>query len=215
MARSGSQFTVSLLTVLTLASVTDDWRITEHSPNVALQLANQWAIAVNAQARRIQNPDNTQERIPDAYIQVLALRNLLRAAELAKKTVPSRAATDAIKKAIRAFLDAVIVIGTISNQDNALERARNVVEHFDEYYRGTGKQQKQDQADKTLEDLAQDYRIDFEPPVDRPQLRVGPVRPAEALFTIDLATTAPHAARQLVDAVHAAIVQDQTPNANG
>jgi hypothetical protein len=152
---------LSSLTVLTLASVTDDWRITEHSPNVALQLANQWAIAVNAQARRIQNPENSQERIPDAYIQVLALRNLLRAAELAKKTVP------------------------------------------------------QDQADKTLEDLAQDYRIDFEPPADRPQLRVGPVRPAEALFTIDLVTTASQAARQLVDAVHAAIVQDQTPNANG
>jgi hypothetical protein len=108
-----------------------------------------------------------------------------------------------------------IVIGTISNQDNALERARNVVEHFDEYYRGTGKQQKQDQADKTPEDPAQNYRIDFEPPADRPQLRVGPVRPAEALFTIDLVTTAPQAARQLVDAIHAAIVQDQTPNTNG
>jgi len=105
--------------------------------------------------------------------------------------------------------------GDRGRQDNALERARNVVEHFDEYYRGTGKQQKQDQADKTFEDLAQDYRIDFEPPADRPQLRVGPVRPAEALFTIDLVTTAPQAARQLVDAVHTAIVQDETPNANG
>lgn len=195
--------------------MTDDWRITEHSPNVALQLANQWAIAINAQARRIQNPDDSQERIPDAYIQVLALRNLLRAAELAKTTVPSRAATDAIKLAIRAFLDAVVVIGAISNRDNALERARNVVEHFDEYYRGTGTQQKQDETGSAVEDLAQDYRIDFEPPAEQLQLRVGPVRPAEARFTIDLVATAPQAARHLVNAIHAAIVQDQTPSVNG
>lgn len=205
---------LSSLTVLTLVTVTDDWRITEHSPNVALQLANQWAIAVSAQARRIQNPEDSQERIPDAYLQVLALRNLLRAAELAK-TVPSRTATNAIKLAIRAFLDAVVVVGTNSNRDNALERARNVVEHFDEYYRGTGKQQKQDQAGKTREDLAQDYRIDFEGPANRLQLRVGPVRPGEAHFTIDLVATTPQAARQLVDAIHAAIVQDQTSSANG
>jgi hypothetical protein len=32
---------LSSLTMLTLASVTNDWRITEHSPNVAPQLANQ------------------------------------------------------------------------------------------------------------------------------------------------------------------------------
>lgn len=195
--------------------MTDNWPITECSPNVALQLANQWAIAVAAQARRIQHPEHTQERVPDAYIQVMALHSLLRAAEMAKQTIPSRIATNEIKHAIADFLDAVVVSGTTdtTKRDYALIQARNVLEHFDNYYRGTGDQQKKAPVGKNKEELAQDYRIDLELPADRPRLRVGPLRPSAALFTIDLVTSAPTAARQLVARIHATITQHESQTA--
>lgn len=50
-----------------------NWRITEHNSNVALQPGHQWAVAVCAQARRVQNPDHSLERIPDTYLLVMAL----------------------------------------------------------------------------------------------------------------------------------------------
>jgi hypothetical protein len=159
------------------------------------------------------------DRVPDAYLQVVALHNVLqaadmaRAAELAKETVPSKAAAVAINKAIGAFLAAVVVPGTIRDRRSALVDARNAVEHFDEYYRGTSKKQKKDQVAKTCEERAQAYRIELEGPADRPLLRVGHVRPAEPHFRIDLVAAAPEAARLLVKAVHAATVQEQSPTA--
>lgn len=57
--------------------MSDDWKITEHAVNVAAQFADRWATAVAAEARRIQQ--NTLERVPDTWVQVSVLRQLLRA----------------------------------------------------------------------------------------------------------------------------------------
>lgn len=188
-----------------------DWRLTDHSPNVALLLGHQYTVAVHAQARRVQNPNHPMERIPDVYLLVGALHNVLRAAEMARNTIPSRRAKAEIQRAIGIFLSQVVIKPT-KDRGAALVLARDVLEHFDKYMCGIGR--RQGQAAKhnpgtSEEDLAQNYRIDFEPPADRPQLRVGPLRPAEPLVVIDLVTTAPIAARQLVDSIRAALVHDQ------
>ena len=62
-------------------TVTGDWRITENSPRVAAQFADRWATAAAAQARRIKDPYNTLERVPDDFLQVTVLHHVLRAAE--------------------------------------------------------------------------------------------------------------------------------------
>lgn len=189
--------------------MTDAWLITEHSPNVALQLANEWAIAVRAQARRVQHPHNSQERVPDTYLLVMALRNVLRAAEMAKTSIPTPATKREIQQAIGTFSRAIVVTNSTTQPGHeALVQVRNVLEHFDQYYSGTGRQQKLD-IGKSPEDRAQDYRVDFEGPADQPRLRIGPLRPAPARFAIDLVTTAPSAARQLVMALHASIARQE------
>jgi hypothetical protein len=188
-----------------------DWRLTDHSPNVALQLGHQYAVAVHAQARRVQNPEHPMERIPDIYLLVGALHNVLRAAEMAKKTVSSTLTKAGMQRAIGVFLSQVVVKPT-SDRGTALVLARDVLEHFDQYMCGIGRRQghaAKRNPGTSEENLAQNYRIDFEPPADRPQLRVGPLRPAEPLVIIDLVTAAPGAAHQLVAAIGAALAQDQ------
>lgn len=191
-----------------------DWHITEHSSNVALRLGQLRAVAVGAQARRVQKPHQGRERIPDIYLLVMALRNGLRAAEMAKKNLSSPQARAEIQKAIGVFLSQVIL--NPKGDQRALVDARDVLEHFDEYLCGTGKLQR-DAAKRnqgmSKEDLAQSYRIDFEPPADRSRLRVG-LRPAEPLLIIDLVETAPEAADQLSAAVGAAVAQDQAGSAD-
>lgn len=192
----------------TLVGVTDDWLITEHSPNVALRLAYLWAMAVSAQARRIQHPHNSSERVPDTYLLVIALRSVLRAAEMAKNSIPAPDTKREIQQAIGTFARAIVVTNSTTKPEQALVQVRDVLEHFDEYLCGTGRWQRRD-ADKSSEDRAQDYRVDFEGTADHPQLRIGPLRPAPARFTIDLVTNAPDAARDLVAVLHASITRHQ------
>jgi hypothetical protein len=85
----------------------------------------------------VQNPDHALERIPDTYLLAMALRNVLRAAEMAKRNVRSPLARAEIQKAIGTFLSYVIL--NPKHDHRALIRARDVLEHFDEYLCGTGK----------------------------------------------------------------------------
>jgi hypothetical protein len=78
---------------------------------------------------------------------------------------------------------------------------RDVLEHFDEYYCGTGRLQRREQAaDPSLsrEALAIRYRPSLGSG-GRTALRIGPDPPAEPLVEIELASIAPKAARQLVE----------------
>lgn len=196
--------------------MTDDWRITDHSPDVALRLAHQWAVAARAQARRVQHPQHAGERVPDTYLLVMALQQVLTAAQMAKRTVTSRAAKADMQRAIGIFLDEIVVATTGTQHAEALTLARDVLVHFDEYLSGTGRRQRRDHTSdlaKTAEDLAQDYRIDFDPPADQPRLRLG-LRPAPARVTIDLVTTAPEAASRLAEAIGTAITRGQASAAH-
>jgi hypothetical protein len=180
--------------------MTGERPITERTANVAAQLAERWATAINAQARRIQHPTRTAERVPDALVQVSLLHQLLRAAQMAEKATEAPAAKRRIRDGIQAFADAIVVQTTLKDKAEALALARNVLEHFDEYWKGTGDAQQPGTRRHTRaprERLAQDYRWELDGPADGAlRMRIGP-RPGEPIVMIDLVERAPKAARQL------------------
>jgi hypothetical protein len=187
-------------------AVNDEWKITEKAVNVAAQFADRWATAVAAQARRIQHPENALERNPDTWIQVMALRQLLRAVEMAKTaTAEDDSRGQQIEQAIVEFLDAVVVQSSDAGKASGFKLARDALEHFDEYYQGTGDVQQPSlkRRDRQPDEvLAQGYRFDLDGAADGSlRLRVGPLRPEEPLVVIDLVERAPRAARKLARAV--------------
>jgi|SRR5215472_9389344 len=106
-----------------------------------------------------------------------------------------------IDAATQTFLNSIIIGRSPStNQRDAMVLGRDVLEHFDEYYCGTGKMQRQEQeADPSLskEDLALRYRPSLGS-ADPIALRIGSDPPACPLVEIELASIAPKVARQLV-----------------
>lgn len=184
--------------------VGDHWLITEHTPNVAAQLADRWATAVAAQARRIQRPDRTLERVPDAWLQVMALRQLLRAARMAERAEQADGSRRGIATAVNAFLEAIVLQSTTDDREGALRLARDALEHSDDYYRGTGDEQRpriRRRDRRPDEGLARQYRMELQGPADGALcLRVG-LRPTEPIVVIDLVEQAPLAARTLARAL--------------
>jgi hypothetical protein len=178
----------------------NEWRVTEHTASVAAAFADRWATAAAAQARRIEHPENLFERVPDTFLQIDAIHNVLRAAEMARDSLEPGGAKDRVTQAIDAFLVAIVVgHGPDLSDRQALKLARNVLEHFDAYYCGTGDRQRADAArsSESREELAQRYRVDLGgPSAARPHLLIG-MKPDEPLVEIDLAEPAAHAARQL------------------
>ena len=91
--------------------------------------------------------------------------------------------------------------GPVSTPQDFFTLARKVLEHFDEYFQGTGYlQRKASLEDPGLsrEHLAQRYRVELAgPSADRPHLRIGPLSPAKPAVVIDLVEHAPQAARRL------------------
>ncbi len=67
-------------------------------------------------------------RVSDAYLLVIALRNVLRAARLAREELITDAGRAALDQAITAFEETL----------PGVQSARDVLEHFDEYARGRG-----------------------------------------------------------------------------
>lgn len=181
-----------------------EWRVTEHTASVAAAFADRWATAVAAQARRIAHPENLFERVPDTFLQIDAIHNVLRAAEMAQDSLDPGGARDAVTGAIDAFLAAIVVGHSPDLSDRqALKLARNVLEHFDAYYSGAGYRQRAEAArsGQSREDLAQRYRIDLGgPSAARPHLLIG-MKPDEPLVEIDLSEPAAYAARQLATAL--------------
>ena len=179
------------------AAVSHAWRITEHTANVAAQFADRWATAAAARARRIQQPENTLGRVPDTRVHVSVLRQLLRAAQMAKQATEAETARRRIQDAIEAFLDAIVVETAIADGARAFKLARDALEHFDNYYQGIGDEQRpgtrrRDRSPR--EDLARQYRAELDgQPGSALRLRIGPLRPADPLVVIDLVEHAPRA----------------------
>ena len=143
--------------------------------------------------------------MPDTWVQVSVLRQLLRAAQMAKQATEAETAQRRIQDAIEAFLDAIVVETAMADRARAFKLARDALEHFDNYYQGIGNEQQPGtrRRDRSLrEDLAQQYRAELDGPADSAlRLRIGPLRPADPLVVIDLVEHAPRAARQLARAL--------------
>jgi len=106
--------------------VTDRFHLTENTHKVAVQLADRWATAVEAQARRIRNPENLRVTVPDQWLQVVALHHVLAAAQMARKHAPSAAMKPRIDAAIKAFLGSIVIGRSPGmNQREAIVLARD------------------------------------------------------------------------------------------
>lgn len=108
----------------------DDWKAIEHGANIAITVAWQWSIATASQAERL-SAGTGLARIPDAYLLVLAVRNVRRAAQMAVRQARTSEARSRIDSAIQAF-DAELP---------GVSEIRDVLEHFDEYSQGVGDRQ--------------------------------------------------------------------------
>ncbi|MEQ7129471.1 hypothetical protein ABN034_33780 [Actinopolymorpha sp. B11F2] len=139
------------------------------------------------QSTRVVEGCGRHSEVPDAYLLVLALRNVRRAADMALRHLVTAKARDQLRAALDEF----------ETRLPGAKEARDVIEHFDDYSGGVGDQQQPAirQRDSRVPDeqLAQQYRIDFEHVVNDPArslLHVGP-------HIVDL-TAAGRAASQLV-----------------
>ena len=127
----------------------------------------------------------------------VSLRQLLRAAQMAKQATEAETARRRIQDAIEAFLDAIVVETAMADGARAFKLARDALEHFDNYYQGIGDEQRpgtrrRDRSPR--EDLAQQYRAELDrQPGSALRLRIGPLRPADPLVVIDLVEHAPRA----------------------
>ncbi len=175
----------------------DEWKIIDHSVNVALAHAWQWAVAVRAQVARVVEGSGSLQQIPDAFLLIIAVRNVRRAADMALRHLTNTAAKDQLREALNDFEAAL----------PGVVNARDVLEHFDDYSLGVGNLQQpttRKQQRAADEELAQQYRIEFEH-IDndrqRPRIRIGP-----HLLDLDAAG---RAASLLVYEVWAAVMTDE------
>lgn len=102
-----------------------------------------------AQARRIKSPQDTFERVPDTFLQVLALRQVLHAAEMAAGQADPES-HHGIHDALAQFFDALVVETNAADRAEAFRTARNVLEHFHEYFQGMGNMQRRAKRDDPI-----------------------------------------------------------------
>lgn len=116
------------------ASVGDEpepWTRFDHPMPVAFDYVIQWCTAVQMQADRVLSTLGGIARGSEAALLIVALNNAERAARFASANASGEAATSAIDNALKQFDDAVPDV----------KAARNMIEHFDAYERGTGDSQ--------------------------------------------------------------------------
>lgn len=149
----------------------DDWRMTEHSPNVAMGMAGLWADTARMQVARVLDPTPQPfATVADAYQAVFAIRRVRRAAGMALEYLTDTAAKAQLREALDDF----------DRELPHVTAMRDALEHFDEYTRGIGNHQQPDvKRAKRLADeaLAEQYRAEIaylDDDRERPMLCVGP-----------------------------------------
>lgn len=155
--------TSALTPTLRAVSLTDsDWSPADHLGPVALSEANAWKRALDLCASRVH--DGGQDQQTDARMFLLALRQFLKAAQLAADAVAGTPEAHALQEAKEQFDLAV---------PNA-KAACDVIEHFREYATGTGDLQSQIQPRRNRpvdrEAAARDWPLSYDPRTDFIQL---------------------------------------------
>jgi hypothetical protein len=181
------------------------WLHIERGANIGHTEAWSWMRTVKLQLRRILREDDGETAILDSYQLVMALRMVLRGAEMTRRHLATDAGRALLDEGLVAFAAAVP-----GGKD-----ARDVIEHFDEYTQGTGRLQQPKlgrQRPQPDETQAARFRIDFrwesEGEQRRPVLVVGP-------YPIDLVTAADAAARLQCDTYEALRADEGNPVPRG
>jgi hypothetical protein len=134
------------------------------SHNLALSHAWLWAKASEVPAARLLGDGSG---LPDALLLLVALRNVRRAADMAKKSLQRPAAQQILADALARFDERL----------PGVNAARDVIEHLDEYAVGEGLEQRRlRDATPTLThpELAARYALRLEGTYSAPIVRVGP-----------------------------------------
>ena len=133
--------------------------------NLALGHAWLWAKASEVPAARLLGDGSG---LPDALLLLLALRQVLRAAEMAQDSrLQNRRARQILNSAVARF----------KRDLPDLVDARDIIEHFDQYAVGKGDRQigeKKADPPLTKAELAEHYAVRLEGTHDEPIVRVGP-----------------------------------------
>ncbi|MFD4661378.1 hypothetical protein ACFWP2_37860 [Kitasatospora sp. NPDC058444] len=181
------------------------WLRTEHGATIGHTEAWSWGRTVRLQLRRILHEDDGETGIIDARQLVMALRMVLRGAQMTRRHLTTDAGRAILDEGLAAFTAAV----------PGGKEARDVIEHFDEYTQGTGRLQQPARTGLRLpdEEQAQRFHIDFrrdngDNGQQRPVLIVGP-------YPIDLITAAEAANRLECDIYEAVLAEEGRPVPRG
>lgn len=189
-----------------VSETTEAWRPTVHGANIGHSSAWMAHRKVALDLHRMLNEDDCDRALIDAPYTVMALRQVLRGVEMTRKHVKTEAARELLREALTAF-DRAVPGG---------KRARDVIEHFDEYAMGIGNLQ-QPQVPRTKDRVPDDelseafnHRLEWEREGDsrRPVYVAGPYR-------VDLQAAEEAAFRLVCDAYEALRLDEGDPVPRG
>jgi hypothetical protein len=165
------------------------WTRFDNPAAVALDYLNRWRIAVLLQVERSTATPQGVRRFVEGDLLIISLTNLRRAA---------RFAMNAVQEGSAAYHRIGGALGDFDSAVPGLQNMRNMVEHFDEYERGTGDAQQRGGRNRRTPGplLAEQFSVDYVSAGD------GVLRLGDNQLSIDGVSTA---ARQLFDRVYSAL----------
>ncbi|MFJ6355016.1 hypothetical protein ACIQKB_36865 [Streptomyces sp. NPDC092046] len=176
-----------------MSETKEKWRPTEHGANIGHTSAWMAHRKVALDVHRILKEDHADHAVIDAPYTVMALRHVIRGVRMAHEHFKTEPAKELLSEALADF-DKAVPGG---------KKARDVIEHFDEYAMGVGYLQQPggSRRDKTPDDdLSEQYnhRLEWRVVGDerRPVYVAGP-------FEVDLVAAEDAAFRLVCDAYEA------------
>ncbi|MFI1975420.1 hypothetical protein [Streptomyces wedmorensis] len=188
-----------------MSETAEKWRPTKHGANIGHTSAWMAHRKVALDVHRMLNEDDPDRAVIDAPYTVMALRHVIRGVKMACSHLKSEAAKDLLDEALSDF-DNVIPGG---------KKARDIIEHFDEYSMGIGdlQQRRVRREDRQPDDELSEqfnHRLEWERDGDerRPVYTAGP-------FKIDLLAAEEAAFRLVCDTYEALRMDEGNPVPRG
>jgi len=149
--------------------VTDEWRLTEHSVDVAMMRGRMWLVEAAHSLERARHGERMYELILGTMAFVQAVHRLRQCVAMAAKYATRDGVADHFVIALKRFDSAV----------PGVKQVRDALEHSDEYLMGVGDAQQQGHRSKRLRDERQSRDWAFVPEyedgdMERPVVTVGP-----------------------------------------
>jgi len=149
--------------------VTDEWRLTEHSVDVAMTRGRMWLVEAAHSLERARHGERMYELILGTMAFVQAVHQLRQCVAMAAKYATRDGVADHFVIALKRFDSAV----------PGVKQVRDALEHSDEYLMGVGDAQQQGHRSKRLRDERQSRDWAFVPEyedgdMERPVVTVGP-----------------------------------------